>query len=56
MNHYKWGLCNSCIQRHCNRSPKLVKGKVFDRYACRKYRKHQEGFKLEEVYYEKTAQ
>jgi hypothetical protein len=53
-NHYQWALCESCIQRHCNRRPKY--NPVKHDFVCIKYRKHQEGFKMEEVYHEKPKQ
>jgi hypothetical protein len=53
-NHYQWALCESCIQRHCNRRPKH--NPVKHDFVCIKYRKHQEGFKMEEVYHEKPKQ
>jgi hypothetical protein len=51
---YQWELCETCSQRHCNKQPTIYKGTSvgiteLDKYVCRKYRKHQEGFKIEEV-------
>ena len=49
-------LCDSCVQRHCKLKPVSIKGSVGQGWMCGKYRKHQTGFKMEEVYYEKRRQ
>ena len=56
MSHYQYHLCETCSKRNCRKTPQLVKGKVVHNYRCKAYRKHAEGFKLEEVYREKIHQ
>ena len=47
--HNQWELCNSCSVRNCKTKPKKAKGVLGGTWVCDKYRKHREGWRLEEV-------
>ena len=50
--HYIWSVCWDCIKRNCNKAPVRVKdGKASatPMWTCPFYKKHVEGFQLEEV-------
>lgn len=56
-NQFK--LCESCVVRHCNKMPtgkQTLLGASVPMWQCSKYRKHVEGFKVREIYYEKEEQ
>jgi hypothetical protein len=52
----QWRICESCVQRHCNKQPVQVTLTVGKTYRCPKYRKHQTGWKLKEVMHRKERQ
>lgn len=45
----QWHICTSCNVRHCKTKPKKAKGVLGGTWICDKYRKHREGWKLEEI-------
>ena len=53
MGHHQWHICESCNVRNCRTKPIKAKGVLGGTWICNKYRKHREGWRLEEVAHQK---
>lgn len=46
-NHHRYAMCTRCIKRNCRKSP-APPASEHEGWSCRDFKKHAEGFTMEE--------